>query len=647
MAGSGDATAPSTSLTAALRAGDYQIGQNMPPPEGFPAYETLYRDATFQLGFSRWFDRSKRLLAKGDRTNRGISDTSVPTIGEVTDRPLWQMNPSYNGNTGLLVISSVFSRRTTPDGTANEFATFAQNQFYEETSNDGLINAQRADDIFTRDAAGRITQNQRFYGGGAGSVSTYTYSADGRRLAQLVNIDGTHDFTYNSRGLVETQTVGGEGTYTFGYDEMGRSSELEFPDGHLRHQRYDELGRLTSRCYEYSLGTMRCYTAQYDAVGDPVRMTDPDGVDVLEYDALDRLKKVARYLTDGVTQVGVEDYAFNALGALKVNAGVTLDDQRPKLAGGGTADAAVPNTIDGIPVALNAGGFVTSLRGTSFTYDSLGNATTAQDPIPAALETYWIDATGRRYRKDSTVTEFYVFEGLDRVAVTQADAVTPKETYLFDGIDHPLRIKIVASGTTAYYELDLAGNVRGLRASGGADLGGYRYTAFGQTVEDTTTITQPLRWKGRWFSPIAGGIYDVRARQWSPEMGAFLAVDEFWAHDSRATLWSWPQQNPPRFSDPKGRGPEEALPFIGLLAIFCLVTDADFCHPLENSCEAAARRKRKRSKKEWCLDATHQGSVGREAVCRALAETHPAKAAECWKVVEGSDLQWQVMCQGL
>ena len=48
------------------------------------------------------------------------------------------------------------------------------------------------------------------------------------------------------------------------------------------------------------------------------------------------------------------------------------------------------------------------------------------------------------------------------------------------------------TNTTAYFELDLAGNVRGLRASGGASLGDYRYSAFGQTLEDTTMITQPL-----------------------------------------------------------------------------------------------------------------------------------------------------------
>jgi hypothetical protein len=67
-------------------------------------------------------------------------------------------------------------------------------------------------------------------------------------------------------------------------------------------------------------------------------------------------------------------------------------------------------------------------------------------------------------------------------------------SYLFDGIDHPLRIARPGVATTNYYyyEVDLAGNVRGLRASGGASLGGYRYSAFGKTVEDTSLINQSL-----------------------------------------------------------------------------------------------------------------------------------------------------------
>jgi RHS repeat-associated protein len=154
--------------------------------------------------------------------------------------------------------------------------------------------------------------------------------------------------------------------------------------------------------------------------------------------------------------------------------------------------------------------------------------------------------------------EFNIYEGLDRIAVMN-NSGQPTTTWLFDGIDHPLRIHIPATSTTAYYELDLAGNVRALRASGGADLGGYRYSAFGKTVEDTATVNldQQLRWKGRWFSTAAGGVYDVRARQWSPEMGAFLAVDDVRHIDARTGPWSWPRENPARYRDPSGHLLEE------------------------------------------------------------------------------------------
>jgi RHS repeat-associated protein len=252
-------------------------------------------------------------------------------------------------------------------------------------------------------------------------------------------------------------------------------------------------------------------------------------------------------------RVGAQNYDYNALGALKLNAGVPLAHERPRLDGAGLADAAVPATLGGQPVTLDAGGRVTSLRGTSFTWSAQGFVRQAQDPVPAAPELYGVDSNLRRISTtQSGSSEVYVFEGLDRIA-TLAPNGTVKEGYLFDGIDHPLRIKVAATNTTAYYELDLAGNVRGLRASGGASLGGYRYSAFGQTLEDTSSITQPLRWKGRWFSPVAGGTYDVRARQWSPELGSFLSVDEFRYHDKNSTLWGWPSMNPAHFRDSTGR----------------------------------------------------------------------------------------------
>jgi RHS repeat-associated protein len=132
-------------------------------------------------------------------------------------------------------------------------------------------------------------------------------------------------------------------------------------------------------------------------------------------------------------------------------------------------------------------------------------------------------------------------------------------------------------------ELDTLGNARRIR--GGAsyslekgdppsDIGGYRYTAFGRTVTapDTAAPTvftclyqQPLRWQGRWYTEMAGGLYDFRSRVWSPELGAFLMPDEFGFLTSTGTLWSWPGQNPYRWRDPDGEFGRGAFVTLGAI----------------------------------------------------------------------------------
>lgn len=485
-AGGADATAPTTSLTGTLRSGDYQIGHNAYQATGAPPAISLYRDATFALGFTHFFDAGNRPTRRTDRTSLAIDSATVsPGVGGA----IWDDQRSYEITSGLALLTSQSARRTAG---AFEVGSWTRNFELDVLQTNGFGSSGLGDtelsETFTRDVGGRPTSLVRRFPGpdfrGGDVTSTYTYRPDGR-TKQIVNRDGTHDFTYDARGLMLTQVVSGEGTYTYGYDVMGRPSSLTYPEGHTRTQLYDDLGRIVSRCYAYSGPTTRCYTAQYDAVGNPTRMVDPDGADVFEYDALDRLKNVTREV--GGIAVNVETYDYNALGALKLNAGVALDHQRPRLDGAGSADAAVPASVGGQPVALDAGGRVTSLRGTTFTWSREGFLRQAQAPIPAAPETYAVATDFRRLAKiQAGAGEYYVYEGLDRIATLDAGGAT-LEQYLFDGIDHPLRIARPNGATTNYYyyEIDLAGNVRGLRASGGASLGGYRYSAFGQTLESS------------------------------------------------------------------------------------------------------------------------------------------------------------------
>lgn len=577
-AASADGSPAGTALTTSLRSGDYQIGHNAYDIEGYPAQITFYRDATFELGYNQLVDNAGRLTHRIDRTNTPITSTTVLSSG--TNGTFDDHLMTYDLRTSAPVVST----ESSTNATNTDNAVISRNVEFDVTSDTGYGGGieRPSTHAYTLDAAGRITSaTNRFFTQPAGDprevitgpTSSYTYRTDGR-VSRIANADGTHDFTYDANGRVSRQDVQPAGTttetYQYGYDEVGRNTSLTFPDGHVRTQTFDELGRIIQRCYVYpdqpSI-TDRCYRASYDPVGNVLSLSDPDNTDTIEVDGLDRLARVTR-------GTYVENYAYNALGALTINANTPIDHQRPRLDGASNADAAVPATLGGQPVTLNKGGRITSMRGTTFDFGTQGYLRSV------GADMFTIDPEGRRAWTTYNGLQGYVYEGANRVGDVQhishvgiiSDGVVNQ--WLYDGVDHPLRMlhsdytNSIIVYTTIYYEIDLAGSVRRVRGAHGEDLGGYRYTAFGQLLEDTAQPNldayfqasnfhdQTLMWKGR-PRQILGGteVYDMRARQWVPELACFSSVDEYAYQDRTSTLWGWAHQNPIKWSDPSGHGP--------------------------------------------------------------------------------------------
>jgi YD repeat-containing protein len=565
LVGSAGTTVASTDLTTTLTPGDYQIGAGTfdvysrltaPPQTNYATRATpqitFYRDATMQVSYGRQFDLALRLTRREDRSGLAFAGTTIfdpqNSGGTGLSGKYTQSQYGYTPNLPLPLVTSLSGY--VPSGMAFEAISLGYNNENDLTSSTSYGSSSQdnvnSSGTYTPDTGGRLAGLSYRYTVGStlvnGVASSYIYEPTSDRLKQVVDPDGEHDFTYDERGLVKSVTVVNEGTYTFAYDSMGRNASLTYPDGHQRIQGYDPEGRTKSRCYNYTNGaTSRCYAAVYDADGNPSSMTDPEGTDVFQYDNLNRVTKVTRKVS-GKPDV-VESYGYNAIGALVTNApettGNSLSDQRPIIGGTGSAASPLMSTVNGSSVTVTPVGQVAGLLGATLTFDKqndLRSVTTG-----STTNSYYYDERLHRFARTSgTTTELYFYEGGNIVARLDS-AGHLLDGYFFDGIDSPLRIS--RSGARYYYEVDLAGNVRRLRDATGADLGGYRYTAFGQleTPDSTTpapSIDQPLRWKGRWFEEnVAGGIYDVRARWWSPQMGAFLSVDEFAYHDRNSTLW--------------------------------------------------------------------------------------------------------------
>jgi RHS repeat-associated protein len=646
VAASPNATPAPTSLTAPLGPGQYQIGYNAYGNVDKPPAIELYRDATFELSFHRRIDSvmTDEIVGVFDRVGLPIDSTQQPPENDrLFTREIFQYDNRFASPFLGASFATIDNFQATNSVTRNVHAEVTSAQ----SSSPNFVEAFNN---FNRDAAGRATSwsnaGSRLSRDSSVGVAVQYDPATGYVTRHTAGI-ARRDISYDERGLVREASLSfpgnygdgvtsaptiDEGTFQYEYDQIGRNTRLEFPDGHVRIQVWDALGRLTSRCYNYTPpNPSRCYTATYDPIGNPEVLTDPEGRTEIDYDALDRVTEVRRF-ESGVL-IETETYAYNALGGFSVYDGEIVDDQRARLTGGGTAPAAIPASVSSVTVELDGGGRVARIGATAFFYDNRGRVSGF-----TSGGNFFYDAFGRRTMRYHGVTPEYLgWDGDNPAGMRDTEHVTPplgsppeppapqphKWAFVYDGIDHPLwmldrdllfpGVQPTYQGASIYFELDTLGNVRRLR--GGlkvidrspvtSDLGGYRYSAFGKQRPPTAStplpivgiypISQPFRWQGRWALNDAATIYDFRSRFWSTELGAFLQPDAFQYLGRTGTLWSWPGQNPFRWRDPYGMfavpGPDpvSASIFAFLAGWQIGVTATDITFGLINAFDRAAR----------------------------------------------------------
>lgn len=140
------------------------------------------------------------------------------------------------------------------------------------------------------DAAGRLASSRN----GAGERVYYTYDDQGR-LTRITLPDGsTVSLTYTQDGLIEQMTDSG-GTTLFAYDPVTRLLQrVTEPDGHYLRYVHDALGNRILLA-QYDGSGEKATTYSYDALGQLVRIVDPDGAATTQsYDAVGNLARIAR-----------------------------------------------------------------------------------------------------------------------------------------------------------------------------------------------------------------------------------------------------------------------------------------------------------------------------------------------------------------
>ena len=108
-------------------------------------------------------------------------------------------------------------------------------------------------------------------------------------------------------------------------------------------------------------------------------------------------------------------------------------------------------------------------------------------------------------------------------------------------------------GQTSYYHFDGEGNTRALTDANQNIVETATYSAFGEVVEKTSSISNPFGYKGAlgyYTNAETNDIY-VRARTYEPSIGRWCSVDPL-GHIDGLNVYSYAAQSPLSFADPSG-----------------------------------------------------------------------------------------------
>jgi len=114
----------------------------------------------------------------------------------------------------------------------------------------------------------------------------------------------------------------------------------------------------------------------------------------------------------------------------------------------------------------------------------------------------------------------------------------------------PLFMKV---GTEYYfYQNDHLGTPQKMTAVNGAVVWSAKYSSFGEaTVNDASTVTNPLRFPGQYYDAETGLHYNYH-RYYDPKTGRYLKTDPI-GLDGGINLFTYALNNPLIFTDPEGK----------------------------------------------------------------------------------------------
>jgi RHS repeat-associated protein len=379
-----------------------------------------------------------------------------------------------------------------------------------------------------------------------GKEIRYGYDSNDR-LEQVLDQQGeSTQYAYNERNEVTRAEHDGQ-TVSYQYDPVGRRIGSTLPNGIQCRQEFDERNRLLYLNYQKGARPVLTYKYGHNQLGQRIveEKTSAEQCKLTRYcfNARRELIQSDRRVGNGC---GVRtnyryDLNHNRIGQNQYRYQHNAADQLLNYPGPGTAAT----------LAYNAQGQANQVGDLALTYNQSQQIKTAQNGTTFA--NYQYDASGRRMAKEvNGEREEYLMLGQEVLKTFDGSGQVKADYFLALG-----REGLKTDGSWKFYLSDGLGSTALLTDDSGNTVAAYDYEDYGATTQiaGDAGVYNPYRYTGQeWDAEL--GMYNLRARHYSPSLGRFLARDPI-GYGGGTNLVAYCQADPIDYADPSGLRPTE------------------------------------------------------------------------------------------